>query len=83
MSCCLSPGGALGDGVTLGVEAGLISEVVDGLNFAVLVGVGVGAADDHDGVWFVLFIQGFLQLSILLTVDSVLSLETVSLKRTH
>lgn len=60
--------------------AGLVGEVVDGLHLALLVGVRVGATDDDHGVRLVLLVEGFLQLSILLTVDSILSLEATKLR---
>lgn len=71
---CLLPSG-FRDRVALSVKAGLISEVVDSLGLALGVGVGVAAPDDDHGMRLVLFIEGFLQLAILVARDSIFGLE--------
>lgn len=74
----LSPGnGGFGDGVTLGVETALVGVVVDGLNFAVLVGVSVGTADGYDVVGLVLLVEHFLHFTGLAARDAVIGFETV------
>jgi len=70
----LSPGG-LGDGVSLRVVAGFVSEIGDGHRLAVLIGVAVGAADNHDVVGLVLLIQSFLHCTLLLADDTLSGLE--------
>lgn len=72
---CLSPGG-LGDGITLSVIAGLVSVVSDGLGLAFVIFVGVAAAYYDDLLGFVFLVKSLLQLTLLLALDTVFSLET-------
>lgn len=59
------------------MEAGLVGVVVDGLNAAFLVGVGVRAADGDDVVGLVLLVEHLLQFTVLVAGGAVLGFEAV------
>lgn len=66
----------LGNGVSLCVVAGLVSEVLDAHGLAICIRVDVRTADDHDFMRLVLVVEGFFPFSGLLTNDAVFRLVT-------
>lgn len=82
VSSSLSPSnGDLGDGLSVSVVTGLVSEVVDGVKLAFVVTEGVASTDNNDPLQVVLSIQSFPHNTGLLTLGTVLSFIPVRKKK--